>query len=123
MAKRVGLGLNDKQQTLSGMKGMASRPPVRGDMHVATLHVCKSCMELHLTSSATRCRLPVHLIYTQQDSQVCSDSNTPCKVPHITPTFLPSGKHVEMTCFFCNKPGDDLCQFITFQLDQLVCKK
>jgi len=90
-------------------------------MHVATLHVCKCCMELHLTSSAAAARMmqatsTSEAGYTKQASQVCSDSDTSCKVPHITPTFLPSGKHVEATCFFCNKPGDDLCQFITFQL-------
>ena len=53
---------------------------------------------------------------------MCSDSDTLCKVPHITPTFLLCGKHAEAACFFCNKPGDVLCQFITFQLDQRVRK-
>jgi len=94
------------------MKGMASRQHVRVDIHVATLHVGKSCMALHLTSCAARCRLPVRLMLaTLSKIPKCtlySDSDSPCTVPHITPTFLPCGKHVEAACFFCNKPGDDV---------------
>ena len=83
------------------------------ELHGTTLDLMRSQMQAASTSDAG---------YTQQDSQVCSDSDTPCKVPHITPTFLPCGKHVEATCFFCNKPVNDLCQFITFPLDQRVRK-
>ena len=62
---------------------------------------------------------------TQKASETSIDCDVPCKLPRITrrPSFVPNVKHVDtLTCFFCDKPGDDLRQVMTFQLDQRVRK-
>ena len=79
-------------------------------MHVATLHVCKRCTELHLTSSAARCRLPVHrMLATLSKIPKCAVIAI-LRVKFLTLhlLFFHAGNILKLLVFFCNKPGDDL---------------
>ena len=57
-------------------------------------------------------------------SSQCSGGNDGCDIPSKMPRMkraIVSGvKIVANTCIFCDKPGDDLRQAMTFQLDQRV---
>ena len=57
---------------------------------------------------------------TQKASETDIDTDVPSKVARLARTSMSNTKHVNATCFFCDKPGDDLRQVMTFQLDQRV---